>query len=70
MPQTVKYRDCIKFFRKLGFVFFRQKGSHERWKHSDGRAITIPKHKEIAFGTFCAICEQGKVDSSIFFKRG
>jgi predicted RNA binding protein YcfA (HicA-like mRNA interferase family) len=30
--------------RKLGFEFLRQKGSHERWAHPDGRATTIPNH--------------------------
>jgi len=30
--------------RKLGFAFLRQKGSHERWAHPDGRATTIPNH--------------------------
>jgi predicted RNA binding protein YcfA (HicA-like mRNA interferase family) len=28
----------------LGFVRDRQRGSHEFWKHSDGRTITIPIH--------------------------
>jgi len=30
--------------RKLGFVRTRQKGSHARWQHADGRATkkTIP----------------------------
>lgn len=29
---------------RLGFVRLRQTGSHERWKHPDGRAVTIPIH--------------------------
>jgi predicted RNA binding protein YcfA (HicA-like mRNA interferase family) len=29
---------------KLGFLLARQSGSHERWKHDDGRATTIPVH--------------------------
>jgi predicted RNA binding protein YcfA (HicA-like mRNA interferase family) len=28
----------------LGFQRRRQTGSHERWTHQDGRAVTIPIH--------------------------
>ena len=27
-----------------GFVFSRQKGSHKRFKHPDGRSTTVPFH--------------------------
>lgn len=30
--------------RRLGFTKTRQTGSHERWNHPDGRAVTIPLH--------------------------
>jgi len=29
---------------RLGFERRRQTGSHERWQHPDGRAVTIPIH--------------------------
>lgn len=29
---------------RLGFQRRRQTGSHERWVHQDGRAVTIPIH--------------------------
>ena len=29
---------------QLGFTRRRQTGSHERWHHPDGRAVTIPIH--------------------------
>jgi predicted RNA binding protein YcfA (HicA-like mRNA interferase family) len=29
---------------RLGFAKSRTTGSHERWKHPDGRAVTIPIH--------------------------
>ncbi|MGA3235886.1 MAG: type II toxin-antitoxin system HicA family toxin [Bryobacteraceae bacterium] len=29
---------------RLGFERRRQTGSHERWIHQDGRAVTIPIH--------------------------
>ena len=29
---------------RLGFQMVRKAGSHERWIHPDGRAVTIPVH--------------------------
>jgi predicted RNA binding protein YcfA (HicA-like mRNA interferase family) len=37
-------REFRKVARKLGFSKARQTGSHERWNHPDGRAVTIPIH--------------------------
>ncbi len=34
----------IKFLESLGFYFVRQKGSHTRYRHDDGRAVTVPIH--------------------------
>jgi predicted RNA binding protein YcfA (HicA-like mRNA interferase family) len=34
----------------LGFVQTRQKGSHARWQHKDGRATTIPVHPGTEIG--------------------
>ena len=35
---------------KLGFSRTRQKGSHARWQHPDGRATTIPVHPGTELG--------------------
>ena len=35
---------------RLGFELRRQTGSHERWAHADGRAVTIPIHGGRAIG--------------------
>lgn len=43
MPSATA-RDFQRAARHLGFVKRRQTGSHERWSHSDGRAVTIPIH--------------------------
>lgn len=37
-------RDFQPVCRKLGFIFKRTTGSHERWAHPDGRAVTIAIH--------------------------
>ena len=53
---------------KLGFRRARQSGSHERWKHEDGRATTIPIHggRQIGPPLFYRILEQLGVDESTF----
>ena len=43
MPEA-KHSQFQKAARALGFVATRQKGSHQRWQHPDGRATTIPIH--------------------------
>ncbi len=40
----INARELIKFLQSKGFELVRQKGSHQRYKHIDGRAITIPVH--------------------------
>ena len=46
--------------RKLGFSQTRQSGSHQRWNHPDGRAVTIPVHggREIGPPLFFKIVRQ------------
>ena len=40
----ISARELIKFLKFKGFELVRQKGSHQRYKHIDGKAITIPVH--------------------------
>jgi predicted RNA binding protein YcfA (HicA-like mRNA interferase family) len=58
MPAKAKELEQVA--RRLGFVKARQKGSHARWKHPDGRATTIPVHGKTEIGgwLFRAILEQ------------
>ena len=52
--------DFQRVARRLGFVRRRQTGSHERWNHLDGRAVTIPLHggREIGPPLFHKILRQ------------
>lgn len=50
MPAKVK--ELEKVARKLGFKKVRQKGSHARWQHPDGRATTIPIHGNTEIGSW------------------
>lgn len=40
----LKSREVIAILEKIGFVEVRQKGSHKQFRHSDGRATTVPIH--------------------------
>jgi len=59
MPSATA-RDLQRVAIKLGFVKKRQTGSHERWNHTDGRAVTIPLHsgREIGPPLFFKILRQ------------
>jgi predicted RNA binding protein YcfA (HicA-like mRNA interferase family) len=39
--------------QRLGFSKTRQTGSHERWNHPDGRAVTIPIHAVVRLVLRC-----------------
>lgn len=47
-----KIRDLERVARKLGFEKVRQRGSHARWQHPDGRATTIPIHRNGEIGNW------------------
>jgi predicted RNA binding protein YcfA (HicA-like mRNA interferase family) len=53
---------------KLGFLKARQTGSHERWRHQDGRATTIPIHggRQIGPPLFFRILNQLGIDEKEF----
>jgi len=41
----LKGGELIKILESMGFKKVRQKGSHVRLKHDDGRVTTVPIHK-------------------------
>ena len=59
MPSATA-RDFQRVARILGFTLTRQKGSHARWNHPDGRGVTIPVHggEEIGGSLFFAILKR------------
>lgn len=42
---TLKPQDVVRHLERLGFEQFRQKGSHNQFRHQDGRTTTVPFHK-------------------------
>jgi len=45
--------------RKHGFALVSQKGSHQKWRHPNGRQVIVPMHgnKPIPIGTLKSIIE-------------
>jgi predicted RNA binding protein YcfA (HicA-like mRNA interferase family) len=69
MP-SAKAREFQKVAQLLGFRYGRTTGSHERWQHPDGRAVTIPLHggREIGPPLFHKILRQLGVSLDEFEK--
>jgi len=65
-----KARDLQKAAKKPGFQMVRQKGSHARMKHTDGRATTIPVHgnSEIGSWLFYEILKQLGITEEDFYR--
>ena len=42
---VLKPREVVKRLTEHGFVEVRQRRSHKQFRHSDGRATTVPFHK-------------------------
>ena len=56
---VVSSAECIKALGKVGFVVYRQRGSHITIvRKSPPSQTTIPNHKELDRGTLRAIIRQ------------
>jgi len=59
--------------KKFGFEPIRQKGSHIRFSHPDGRKTTIPDHgnQDVPYGLLLKIIKSDlEMDVETFFKNG
>jgi predicted RNA binding protein YcfA (HicA-like mRNA interferase family) len=52
-------REVIRILRRQGFMLIGQKGSHQKWRHANGRQVIVPMHgnKPIPLGTLKSIIE-------------
>lgn len=41
---VLKPKEVVAILERLGFTMVRQRGSHQQFRHSDGRATTVPVH--------------------------
>jgi len=58
-PPVVSGAECVKALGKVGFVVYRQRGSHITMVRKTPPAqTTIPNHKELDRGTLRAIIRQ------------
>ena len=67
---SITFRDLINRVEKLGFYKVRQKGSHIRFVHPDGRKTTIPDHgsKDVPHGLLSKIIRYDlKIDINDFW---
>ena len=62
--------DLIRVLEEMGFVFVRQRGSHQRYQHPDGRGTTVPVHagEEIGLGLLRTILRQCEIDRDEFLR--
>ncbi len=42
--RSLTARELIAALNRDGFYFLRQTGSHQRYRHADGRRVTIATH--------------------------
>jgi predicted RNA binding protein YcfA (HicA-like mRNA interferase family) len=42
--RSLTARELIAALERDGFTFIRQKGSHRRYRHPDGRRVTVAPH--------------------------
>jgi predicted RNA binding protein YcfA (HicA-like mRNA interferase family) len=54
-----KAQQVIRVLRKHGFALVSQKGSHQKWRHLNGRQVIVAMHgnKQIPIGTLKSIIE-------------
>jgi predicted RNA binding protein YcfA (HicA-like mRNA interferase family) len=69
---TISFRVLIRMVRKFGFEAVRQKGSHIRFRHPDGRKTTIPDHgnQDVPYGLLLKIIKIDlEMDVETFFQN-
>ena len=52
-------KEVVKILRRHGFVLAGQNGSHQKWRHANGRQVIVAMHgsKPIPLGTLKSIIE-------------
>lgn len=67
MPKLYSSKEIEKVISLTGFHFISQKGSHGKFKNSNGRIVIIPMNKkEIPIGTYKSILKQADLSQTEF----
>jgi len=58
----------VTVLRKHGFALITQKGSHQKWRHANGRQVIVAMHgnKPIPIGTLKSIVQGSGLDVEDF----
>ncbi len=61
-------KDVTLVLKRNGFVLTGQKGSHQKWRHANGRQVIVAMHgsKPIPRGTLKSIIEGSGLDVDNF----
>lgn len=67
---TLKGREVVRALEQAGFQIVRQKGSHVRMKHSDGRIVTVPVHagQDIGRGLLRKVLRDAELSREAFLE--
>lgn len=65
---ALRAREIVRALERMGFQAIRQRGSHIRLRHPDGRFTSVPDHgvREIRREFILDILRQAKVDIADF----
>ncbi|MGA2051760.1 MAG: type II toxin-antitoxin system HicA family toxin [Opitutales bacterium] len=60
--------DVVRVLRRNGFLLTSQKGSHQKWRHADGRQVIVAMHgnKPIPLGTLRSIVKGSGLGTDAF----
>jgi predicted RNA binding protein YcfA (HicA-like mRNA interferase family) len=52
-------KEIVRVLRKNGFVLVGQSGSHQKWRHANGRQVIVAMHgnKPVPIGTLKSIIQ-------------
>jgi predicted RNA binding protein YcfA (HicA-like mRNA interferase family) len=61
-------KEVVKILRKHGFGLVAQSGSHQKWRHENGRQVIVAMHgsKPIPIGTLKSIIEGSGLNAEAF----
>ena len=61
-------REVTKVLHKNGFVLVGQRGSHQKWRHANGRQVIVADHgsKPVPIGTLKSIIEGSGLGADSF----
>jgi len=61
-------KEVVKVLRKNGFLLVSQAGSHQKWRHANGRQVIVAMHgnKPIPIGTLKSIIDGSGLEMEQF----